>query len=335
MRPRFWLKGPVGIALLSALVTLTVACGSGDSKTETKATSAPQSTSAAPAAAATQAAPKGDDPNELVMAFVPSRDVATIQTNADKIAAYMAKDLGKSVKSVTLTSYAAVAVALGNKRADIAWMGPLDYLITREQTGASPITCSVRNGLRGYKSFIVVRNDSGINTLADLKGKTFAFGDPVSTSSSLVPKGALKAAGVDPTKDLKSVNISNQGAIAAAVYEGKADAGAFFDDARTNVRNQYPDIMDKTKIIYTSELIPCDPQVVRKGLDDALVAKIQATMLKMSADPEAKVWLKDLFTIDELSKATDADYDGLRRTVQSIQPDLLKGYPSPTPSATP
>src|SRR5262249_18268500 len=101
------------------------------------------------------------------------------------------------------------------------------------------------------------------------------------------------------------------------------------------VIEKYPDILDKTKVINKTELIPCDPQVVRKDLDESLVARIQTALLKLSDDPEGKVWLKDLFTIDSLSKATDKDYDPLRQIVRQIQPDLLKGYPSPSPSPTP
>lgn len=319
------------LVLVLALAVIAAACGSNDEKKETSKAS-PAVTQPAQAAA-TQAPKKGDDPAELTMAFVPSRDVSQIQLQADKIAAYLSKELSKPVKSVTLTSYAAVSTALQNKRADIAWVGPLDYLIGYDQHGAYPVTCSVRNGQRGYYALIIARTDSAINTLNDLKGKSFAFGDPVSASSNLMPRGALKAAGLDPAKDVKGVNIPNQSAIAISVYEGKADAGAMYDDARTNkeVKDKYPDILEKTKVIHKTELIPCDPQIVRKDLDEALVAKIQTALLKLSEDTEGKTWLKDLFTIDALSKATDKDYDPLRQIVKQVQPDLLKGYPSPSP----
>lgn len=337
---------PLALAAVIAVTLLVMACGSGgdSGKTTSNATTVPQSTSAA--AVATQAASqagaaatavKGDDPAELTMAFVPSRDVSQIQLSADKIAEWLSKDLNKKVKSVTLSSYAAVSQSLTNKRADIAWVGPLDYLISHEQNGAYPVTCSVRNGARGYKSFIIAKNDAGINEVKDLKGRTFAFGDVVSASSSLYPKAALKNAGLDPAKDVKSVNIPNQSAIAISVYEGKADAGSIYDDARTNkeVKDKYPDILEKTKVIFTSDLIPCDPQIVRKDLDQGLVTRIQDSLLKLSNDAEGKVWLKDLFTIDALSKATDTDYDGLRNVVKNVQPDLLKGYPSPTATPAP
>jgi len=301
-----------------------------------------------PTAAATGALPAlpaggNDDPKSLVMAFVPSRDVSVIQLSADKIAAYLSKELNRPVKSVTLASYAAVTQALTSKTADIGWVGPLDYLIGHEQNGSYPVTCSLRPGdtpgslVPGYKAFIITKTDSGINTLADLKGKSFAFGDTTSASSSLVPKGALIKAGINPDKDLKSVNISNQSAIAVAVYQGKADAGAIYNDARTNkeVTDQYSDILQKTKVIYTSDLIPCDPQIVRKDLTQALAGQIRAALLKYSGDPEGKQVLNDLFSISALGATSDSDYDGLRNTVKAVAPDLLKGYPSPTPAPSP
>jgi len=356
---------PLAPFALALLIGATAACSSSSNNVSTTAATAastrtltPSSPAAASAVAAAKspaagspaaavptstaaggAAPAGgaDDPKSITMAFVPSQDLSTIQVNADKIAQYLTKELNRPVRSVTLTSYSAVSQALSSKTADLAWVGPLDYLISHEQNGAYPITCSVRNGTRGYKAFIIAKSDSSINGVADLKGKSFAFGDPVSASSSLIPKGAMIKAGLNPDKDIKSTNISNQGAVAAAVYEGKVDAGAIFDDARLNVKDKYPDILDKTKIIYTSDLIPCDPQIVRKDLTKSLVDQMQASLLKLSNDAEGKTWLKSLFTIDALSPATDADYDGLRQTVKTVAPDLLKGYPSPTatPAGTP
>jgi phosphonate transport system substrate-binding protein len=326
-----------------AATTVAAAATTVASKSPTAAGATTTGSPAAGSATAAAALPAGgtEDPKSLTMAFVPSRDVAAIQLSADKIASYLSKELNRPVKSVTLSSYAAVTQALTAKTADIGWVGPLDYLISHEQNGSYPVTCSLRPGdtpgslVPGYKAFVIVKSDSGINELKDLKGKSFAFGDPTSASSNLVPKGALIKAGVDPNKDLKSVNISNQSAIAIAVYEGKADAGAIYNDARTNkeVADKYADILTKTKIVYTSDLIPCDPQIVRKDLTTALAGQIRAALLKYSADPEGKQVLNDLFTISALGAIADANYDNFRSTVKTVAPDLLKGTP-PTPTAT-
>ena len=269
---------------------------------------------------------------DIVMGFVPSRDVNQIQASADSIAQYLSKETGYKVTSKTLTSYAAVAEGMTSKLIDIGWGGPLDYVKTHDQNGAYPITASVRNGVKGYKAFVVVKASSSIQSLKDLKGKSFAFGDTLSASSNLYPKAGMLKEGLNPDVDLKATKITNQSAIAIAVYQGQVDGGAFYDDARTNkeVVGVFPDVMTATRIIWTSPLIPADPQFVRKDLNKTSVSKLKAAMLKLSSDPQGKVWLKDLFTIDALVEATDADYDGLRDVIKSVNPALLA---SPTPTA--
>jgi ABC-type phosphate/phosphonate transport system substrate-binding protein len=78
-----------------------------------------------------------------------------------------------------------------------------------------------------------------------------------------------------------------------------------------------------TQIIYTTELIPADPQIVRKDLNAAQVKKIYDAMIKLSNDPNGKQYLKDLFTIDGLASVNDASYEGLRKVIQTVKPDLL------------
>ena len=263
---------------------------------------------------------------ELSMAFVPPRDTAEIQLSGSKIADFLSKETGYTIKSSTATSYAAVTQSITSKKTDLAWISPLSYAQAHDQNGCYPITASLRSGTKGYKAFIVVKADSDIKELKDLKGKKFAFGDPLSASSTLYPKAAMLKIGLKPDADLKAQNISSASSVAIAVYQGQVDAGAFYDDARKNkeVIEKFPDIIEKTRIIWTSELIPADPQVVRKDLNKAQVAKLKAAMLKMNDDPQAKQFMKDLFTIDALAEANDGEYNTLRDVVKTVDPDLLK-----------
>lgn len=268
---------------------------------------------------------------DIVMGFVPSRDVNQIQASADAIAQYLSKETGYKVTSKTLTSYAAVAEGMTSKLIDIGWGGPFDYVSTHNQNGAYPITASVRNGVKGYKAFVVVKSSSSIQTLKDLKGKTFAFGDTLSASSNLYPRWGMMKEGLNPDTDLKATKISNQSAIAIAVYQGQVDGGAMYDDARKNkeVIDKFPDVLTATRIIWTSPTIPADPQFVRKDLNKTTVDKLKAAMLKLAGDTQGKVWLKDLFTIDSLVEASDHDYDELREVIKTVNPAFLAS-PSPT-----
>lgn len=263
--------------------------------------------------------------DSLTLGFVPSRSVHNIQVSATKIADYLSEKIGIPVKSITLSNYAAVVVGIKAKRVDIAFVGPLNYLILHEKTGAYPITAAVRRGKLGYKSLIITNKNSGINNLSDLKNKRFAFGDSLSASSNLYPKSLLKDAGIDPKKDLRSILVSSQSAIVLSVMQGKVDAGAVYNDARVNpeVLSKFPDILNKTKILAESKLIPADPQVVRKGLSNDVVNKIRDALVSLSKTVEGKKLLKEIYGIDYLTPVSDDNYQGLRDIVKQIKPEIL------------
>jgi phosphonate transport system substrate-binding protein len=297
MNKRFVLSAAV-LALLSA------ACGS------------------APAPAPAEAPVKQD----LVMGFVPSQTSSVVQTNADLLGEYLSKKTGYKITPRVLTSYAAVTEGMTSNNVDIGWVGPLDYVIAHKINGAEAVTKSVRNGLPSYKAFIIVNVKSNINSVADLKGKKFAFGDPLSTSSNLYPRYLMLKNGINPDTDVKGVNISNQTQIGVNVCQGTVDAGAIYDDARTNkgADTSCPGIMTKTKILATSDPIPGDPQMIRHTLNSAQKKKLKDAMIAMGSDPTIQPALKALYTIDSLVPAQDSDYDVIREIIKQAKPDLLK-----------
>jgi phosphonate transport system substrate-binding protein len=288
----------------AAVIALSVACGG---------TSAP-----APAEAAVK--------QEVVMGFVPSQTSSIVQTNATLIADYLSKKTGYHVTGQVLTSYAAVTEGMTSDQVDIGWVGPLDYVIAHQKNGAEAVTKSVRKGLPSYKAFIIVNVNSGINSITDLKGKKFAFGDPTSASSNLYPHYMMSKVGFDAKTLGQTVNISNQTQIAVNVCQGVVDAGAIYDDARTNVGadTSCPGIMTKTKIIATTDPpIPGDPQMIRHNLNSGQKAKLKAAMIALGTDPTMADPLKKLYTIDSLVPATDKDYDNLRDVIRTVSPALL------------
>ena len=305
----------------------TAAMTTSAATTTATGTTAPSGTVVGAAAGLSMPAGTGTEAvkQNLVMALVPSRQSDIIQTQADKIANYLSTETGYTIKAAVVANYAAVGEGMGAKNIDIGFVGPLDYVISNKKFGVYPITASVRKNTLGYKAFVIARADSGIKSLADLKGKTVCLGDAISASSNLYPGGALAAASLKAGSDYTVRNISNQSAIAIAVVEKGCDAGAFYDDARTNkeVTDKYPNVQKDTQIIYTTELIPADPQIVRKDLNAEQVKKIYAAMIKLSGDTNGKKYLSDLFTIDGLAPVTDASYDGLRKVIQTVKPDLL------------
>jgi len=264
---------------------------------------------------------------DLVMGFVPSQTSSIVQTNADLLGSYLSKKTGYNITPRVLTSYAAVTEGMTSNNVDIGWVGPLDYVIAHQINGAEAVTKSVRGGLPSYKAFIIVNVKSNINSIADLKGKKFAFGDPLSTSSNLWPRYIMKKNGLNPDSDVTGVNISNQTQISVNVCQGTVDAGAIYDDARKNAgaETSCPGIMTKTKVLATTDPpIPGDPQMIRHNLNPAQKKKLKDAMIAMGTDPTIQPALKALYTIDSLVAAQDSDYDPIRDIVRQVKPELLK-----------
>jgi phosphonate transport system substrate-binding protein len=295
--------------------------------------------------------------SSLVMALVPSNQAQQVLTNAQPIADYIAKEVGVPVTAQVPTSYAAVVEGITSNNVDIAWVGALAYVAAHQKSGAEAVTKSARcpptytanpppagcTPVPSYPSIIVCNANSGVGELKDggdwsaMKGKRFAFGDSISTSSNLWPRYYLKKNGIDPDKDFaKAVSISSQSAIALAVYNGTADCGAMFGDARTGALKTAPDILSKTKVVFIApQEIPGDPQLVRHNLNPDQKTRIKQAMIKLGADPAMKKTLDALYQIASLEPAKDSDYDPVRRVVAAVNPNItgeLIAAPSPSPS---
>jgi len=161
-----------------------------------------------------------------------------------------------------------------------------------------------------YKGQFITKKGSPIKSIADLKGKTFCFTDPTSTSGTIIPTIVLKANGIVPEKDLKASQFAGSHPnVVAAVYKGDCDAGATFIDARTDasIVKAYPDVMDKVDVFFVTDQIPNDGMQLAKALDAKLKDITVKGMLSIMADPGGKAMVKSIYSYDALV-SVKADY---------------------------
>ncbi len=263
---------------------------------------------------------------KLVMAFVPSVETRTILESGNRIAHLLEMATGYQFESFVATSYAGVIEAMGARRADIGWFNTLSYVIAHEKYGVEVRLITVRFGVPYYRAEVITRAASGINSLADLKGKRFAFVDPASTSGYLFPLAGLKKAGYDPQKFFgQTIFAGSHNNVVLAVYQGRVDAGAVYDDARATVQRTLPDIMQKVKVVWKSDLIPNDNVSFRAALPTDVKDRVARALLLFAEQPAGLDALKSALEIEALAdyqllvtkykvnvRSLDAFYDPVR-----------------------
>jgi phosphonate transport system substrate-binding protein len=260
----------------------------------------------------------------LRVGFVPSENVQQVAQNAQPIVDILRKELDMEVEPFVATDYTGVVEALRAKKLDIAFLSPASYVLAKNEANIQVALKSHRKGSAAYYAAIITRSDSNIKTLKDLKNKTFAFGDPLSTTGHIIPRKMFLENGIDPSKDFSHVIYSGgHDATVLAVLNRKVDAGATFanfTDGKDAAWMQYlkdPAEQKQIRAIAYSEPIPADNLVYRADLDPTVAKKITDTFLALGKDPAGQKMLRDLYQIDGFVPAQDQDYDSVREAFKS------------------
>jgi len=258
----------------------------------------------------------------LTVGLIPSEDSRAMIANSQKMMDMLAQALGMPVKPFVAADYNGVIEALRAKRLDVAYLGPFSYVLgtTVADIEAFAVAETKKAGRTSYHSQVIAHKDSGIKSVADLKGRTFAFVDPSSTSGHLFPKAGLIKAGFNPDKDFGRVIFSgSHDSNAIAVQNKKIDAAAIadriLDAAIAKGLARREDIVK----VWESDPIPESPTVWRKDLDPVLKKKVQAAFLQVKNIP----W-SDQGELNGFHPTNDAAYNVIRDAAKALNLDLRK-----------
>jgi phosphonate transport system substrate-binding protein len=256
----------------------------------------------------------------LRVGFVPAEDAQQVMQNAQPIVEILRQKLGMEIQPFVATDYTGVVEALRVHKLDVAFLAPASYVLAKNEADVRVILKSERKGIPFYYAAIITRADSGIEKLEDLRGKTFAFGDSLSTTGNVFPRKMFKERGIDPVRDFKQVLYSGgHDATVLAVLNGKVDAGATYansPDSQDTAWMRYlknPEDVKRIRAIAFSEPIPADNLVVSSALDPAIAKKIEEIFIELSRDAKGKQMLRELYQIDGFVRASDQDYDSVRQ----------------------
>ncbi|GAB4238850.1 MAG: phosphate/phosphite/phosphonate ABC transporter substrate-binding protein [Stanieria sp.] len=257
------------------------------------------------------------DNSEIIMGLIPAENNEEMAQQFEPMRAYLENKLGRPVKVFQATDYAGVIEAMKRDRVDVAWFGPLSYVLAEQEADAESFAVGVRtNGSSTYKSIFVVPGDSSIQSLQDLAGKSVTFVDPASTSGSLVPTYMIKkATGKMPEEFFgKFTYAGSHDAAELAVKNQTVDAAADNDITYEKMLSEGLITEESNRILVESEALPGSPLAYRSDLDAETKTQIKDAILNAHNEIEVTGY-GDLLRYEEVKPE---DYQLIRDMVQEL-----------------
>jgi phosphonate transport system substrate-binding protein len=229
--------------------------------------------------------------------------------------AYLSKTMARPVKLVVPDRYSDTVAHLADGSYDFACLGALMYVRAHAKHGVVPLV--QRASDLQFHSVFITSTGSLIHSLADLRGKQFAFGDIDSASAHLIPYRELTEAGINPNTDLK-VRFSGSHSVTAALVEsGAVDAGVLDETVFSSLIDSGKIDKNKVRIFHTSKPFVDYVFVARKDVPAAERAKLVQAFLSLKQDENASV-LKVL-RAKQFVEATDQEYETMRRIAKELK----------------
>jgi len=259
----------------------------------------------------------------LKVSAIPDEAPTELQRKFAPLGKYLEAKIGMPVEFIPVTDYAATVEGLAAKKLDMVWYGGFTFVQARIHTNGTAIPLVQRAEDEKFQSVFITQPNSGINSLADVKGKTFTFGSPSSTSGHLMPRWFLLQQGIDPDKDFKRVAFSGaHDATALQVAGGKVDAGAMNISVWHKMLEEKKLDPSQIKVFYTTPPYYDYNWTVRGDLDPVLVQKLKHSFLALDPTQPAHKEILDLQRASKFILTTPENYRGIEQAARSA--GLLK-----------
>ena len=276
------------------------------------------------------AAEPNDCPNGGTVRFgvEPYDTAARLVPIYQKVGELIGEKLGCKVEVFVATSYNAEIEAMRNGKLEIGEFGPLGYVLAHQVAKAEAVAAfgTADGKPNSYWASLVTYPASGITTVAGIKGHSFAFSDPASTSGHLSPAYGLRKAGLDPDKVIRAIYAGSHTSSFEALYNHKVDAGELNSEQLESAkqRGHYKD--GDMVFLWKSDPIPTDPFVVRGDLPADFKKRVTVVLqnLDLSVLDPADRKIMVGAGITRLVPQTDGAYDGIRDLVKTLNIDLEK-----------
>jgi len=231
---------------------------------------------------------------------------------------YLGERLGLQARLVGSKTYAEINALVRSGDATLAMVCTAAYVYGHDEFNMEALVVPVVHGETVYRSYLIVARDSPITTWEELRGRTFAFTDPMSNSGRLVPLYQLWRMGETPGSffDRYIFTYSHDNSI-RAVAQGLVTAASVDSLVYDYALAKGEDNAADTRVIWRSPPYGINPIVVNPNLDPVLKAELKRLLLEMHHTPEGRAILERL-TFDRFVPANDKAYDSVRAMMQAV-----------------
>ncbi len=290
------------------------------------------------------AADPAADPDSLVLALVPSQDQDGLVDTAAPLTDHLTEELGIEVTGVVSKDYQAAVEAMGAGQAQIGFLPSLQLWQANDMYDASVVLQTERNGNITYPAQFMTNNPdkycddepverdgmlfcngadamtgpAGLDSIDKLEGANVALLGPGSPAGYIYPILALQEAGLDTDTDINQIPVTANDASVLAVYNGDAEVGFSFWDARSIVVKDTPDVGQKVVVFALTEEIPNDGVALSSDLSPELQERITTALADFSDTEEGSKILESVYSITKLAPANPESLDVVARAAEAL-----------------
>jgi len=229
---------------------------------------------------------------------------------------YLQRKLKQPVEFIQRDSYSEMIDLIRQDKIDFAWVCSYPFLLLKKNVKL--VAVPQYKGRSVYRSYIIVpASDTTTKSIADLKGKIFAYADPYSNSGYLSPRYSIRRLGKDPDTFFRKTFFTwSHRNVIQAVAAGLAQGGAVDSYIWESLNLFDPNLTQRTRIVSRSEEYGFPPVVARRSIPEPEFKAMQNTLLDMSSSLEGKALLKQL-NIEGFKKGNRHIYDSVEKMIES------------------
>jgi len=263
------------------------------------------------------------EPLRIKIGLVPEEDIRKMAQRYQPLVEYLSKKINQKVILIFLDNYGEVCDKFIYKQLDAAFFGSFSYALTHVKAEVEPIARPDYYGTSTYRGLIIVREDSNIKNVSDMKDKRLALVHRATYAGYLYPLYYFKNHGVENLQGYFS-KVTYAASHDKAIYSllrGEADIAASKDLVYQRIIKENPDLEKKLTILSASGPVPSNTLCVSKYLEPGLKDKLKNALLNLDNDPEAKIALESLGAV-RFIETKDTDYQNLYDTIKALGIDL-------------